>query len=451
MYLLHILIIVMCFKNIITGMGGYITIINETESDWKLTEQKSTNMSSWTFPDLIKTRSIFHIYVESHLKLHLKSSEMKGMVTYTFGGAEDKKFDIQVANFKIIVSFHNISIDGKPDNDTIDLGWLKNDVSFVLVEYSGKFSGSGSNTTDWIRNNLEIFGKRTLTQVTIPGTHNSGMNFVNKRSTLLSDPCNILTQSYSIKGQLHFGVRYFDIRPVLDEGQFMTGHFEKIPGSWQGGIGQSIKSIIEEINEFANSRGEVIIVSLSHSLETDWFRKFNQSEWERLFDNLDRIERLFHAPGNTNITDLTIDELTQKGNRSAVIMEVREAGVELNERWGKGYFYPNSFKIYDVYSKTNDLVKMVEDQIIKMYQYSVQKYFLLSWTLTQNVNEAMFCPFRRVNSIKDNAKEVNRYLAYILYPQISPRSYPNIICVDDVKSTEVTALALAINKKLLRY
>nr|XP_014273368.1 uncharacterized protein LOC106678990 [Halyomorpha halys] len=442
-----------CFKYLYTRDGGYITIINETDSDWVLIEQQSYYMNFWNFPNLIKTQSISHIYVEWSRKLFIKNSNKLAIAIYSLVEDREKEFVIQANDFNIAVFFHNISLDGMPGNSIYNLGWVQNgDVTFVLVEYLGRFTGTSLNATDWMKNNLDFLGTRTLKELCIPGTHNSGMSFLYNR-TFFSHPCNTLTQSHTIKEQLHFGIRYFDIRPILKQGEFRTGHYERIPGSWQGGVGQSIKSIVEEINEFTNSHCEVIIITLSHSLNTDLknnkFQEFNQSEWDRLFHELDKIDNLYHALAMEKLSELTIDELTKKGKTSAVIIVLTDMRVVLNQRWGKGYFYTDSIDIYDVYSNTNKLKVMVSDQIMKMALFSRNYYFLLSWTLTQNFKEAILCQTRGINGIKNIAKEANSHLAYILYPQISSNSYPNIICIDDVKNTEVTTLALAINKKLI--
>ena len=119
----------------------------------------------------------------------------------------------------------------------------------------------------------------------MPGSHDAGMSTLTS-GTAMGTRANVITQTQSIGGQLNAGSRYFDIRPVISAGQYVTGHYGRIEQlgvvTWQGGNGQSIDSIISEINAFTACNQELIILRLSHDLNTDvgneGYRSFTQHE-----------------------------------------------------------------------------------------------------------------------------------------------------------------------------
>ncbi|XP_066901073.1 uncharacterized protein [Halyomorpha halys] len=310
----------------------------------------------------------------------------------------------------------------------------------------------GSN---WMRDNLELLGKRTLKQICIPGSHDAGMSEF-RPGTTLAHPCNVQTQTNPIKYQLELGVRFLDVRPAIGNGGlFLTGHYSRIAGgTWQGGNGQSIQSIVDDINAFTKAHNELIIVRLSHTLNTEVgnnsYRKFTQSEWERLFQILDKTNHLYqNSDGNVYLPSLSLNHFTDFGKRAAVIYVIRDpkSGVDMTGRLGKGYFNQTSMNMYHKYSKTNKLSTMFGDQMQKMKEYSRSSYFMLSWTLTQGGKKAAFCRINLTKSIRELADEANSNLRMIL-SEISQLSYPNVLYVDDIKSIDVTSVAMEINSKL---
>jgi hypothetical protein len=180
--------------------------------------------------------------------------------------------------------------------------------------------GQGNNATiyfvlyqplavDWMQANMPTLQNNSLRQLCIPGSHDSGMSTLGAH-TFFSRPCNTLTQTEDIAGQLLMGARYFDLRPVLSNGEFYTGHYSKeLSITYQGGNGQSIASIIIDINTFmtglpelpSHSNAELVILNLSHDLNTDLgnasYAPFTQGDWDRLLLQMSTIENLFVAGG----------------------------------------------------------------------------------------------------------------------------------------------------------
>ncbi|CAH1392366.1 unnamed protein product [Nezara viridula] len=323
-------------------------------------------------------------------------------------------------------------------------------VIFACISSNAAFTQSraGEDGSNWMKNNIGLLGRRTLKQICIPGSHDSGMSVYNK-GTALAHPCNVLTQSVPIRNQLEFGARYFDVRPVLEKGEFLTGHYSKLPGgNYQGGNGQSIKSILDEINKFIASHNELVLVRLSKSLNTEKSRPFDSQEWERLFQVLDNTKNLFYTSnGNIYLPGVTLDQFTNKGKKGAVLYIINEAGVNLGSRLGKGYFYYSNLDPYSKYSNTHSLQTMMKDQINKMKDASRNSYFLLSWTLTQGGKNAGLCRVKLGKSIKDLSAEANSKL-WDIVQEVSQHAFPNILYVDDIRDTSVVNVVMEINKRL---
>ena len=136
-------------------------------------------------------------------------------------------------------------------------------------------------------------------------------------------------------------------------------------------------------------------------------------------------------------------------DNAAVILVVEDDSVNLGDYAEKGFYQYKNFNVYNRYANTNSVKDMVEDQLKKMKEQSGQRYFLLSWTLTQNSTEATTCFLGAASSIKELATEANQRLPKMLYPEISSASFPNIIYTDDIVNSNAAAMAMAANWKLL--
>jgi hypothetical protein len=214
-----------------------------------------------------------------------------------------------------------------------------------------------NTSTSWMQNNLGLLGSRSLGKVCIPGSHDAGMSCFGS-STAFAHTCNTQTQTTGILGQLNFGIRYFDIRPVISSGKYFTGHYSHVGAisSWQGANGQSINSLIDDINDYTSNNNELVILNLSHDLNTDLgndsYASFTQSEWDALFTLMQQgIKNLFVAenPTRVDLTTLTINDFI--GSNSAAVVVVVESssnGISLGNFSNQG-FYLGSCSA-DVYS-----------------------------------------------------------------------------------------------------
>lgn len=308
------------------------------------------------------------------------------------------------------------------------------------------YSSSNIKPASWMKDSLLTIGDKFLYQVSMPGTHDSGMSKLQNNPPPGVNQNNTQTQSKKFKEQLEAGARYFDIRPVCRYGTFYTGHYSKVPGiGWKGARGESIVELFESINTFTADQNELIILSLSHAYNADNnFKDFTEEDWKRLLELLTgQIKDLFVTTKDL-LSEVKINEFIKK--KSAVLIIVPDAALGKNATYKpKGVYKASKFSIYDSYSNTSSVDKMTKDQIKKMENNppTSKRLFLLSWTLTPNIFDVAFS-----QSIKSMATTANERLYYDVAKEFKNNRYPTIILVDyyadDDKDNVDDALDLAL-------
>ncbi len=313
-----------------------------------------------------------------------------------------------------------------------------NDFQSIESQNTNSASLAAFNPSSWINDNIRLIGDRTLKEICIPGSHDSGMSVLYSH-TAFSTENNTLTQSLPIYEQLNCGIRFFDIRPVIGSPErFMTGHYSyvDITGGHQGGNGQSILSIVDDINKFTSNNKELIILEISHSLNTNVgygsYREFNQSEWNDLFDILSRIKNLYVlSDGRPDLTLKKINHYTETS--SSVIIVVTASNVDLSHANNRQirFFDSSNLPMHSDYANKDNVESMRVDQLQKIderFNQSPKELFVLSWTLTQQGAGTLSGP-----SIRQLADAANAEL-YSSEIFISPQCFPNIIMIDNIKN-----------------
>ena len=304
---------------------------------------------------------------------------------------------------------------------------------------------------NWMQANLATLGDRTLRNLAIPGSHDAGMSsFSDNSKTGFGTEANTRTQTLDLAGQLAAGARYFDIRPVISGGVFRAGHYSFVAPikSFQGANGQLISEMIDQINAFTKDNKELVVLNLSHDLNTDLpndsFRPFDQAEYDRLFNDLLRLENRFVAPSDPTTVDLTTLKLNDfiGGGKAAVVLIVEPGAINVGEFANQGFYKYGQFNAFNSFSNKDDANAMISDQLNKLNQQRPANYFLLSWTATQQNEQVIVGP-----SILDLADTANALLFTKLIPALSNDKFPNIVYLDDYKRSEFTSLTLQINQQ----
>lgn len=353
-------------------------------------------------------------------------------------------------NFSSLETLNNFA------GSTLELEWHDdNNVPFIIASSEQNPSSpviqpmivSSNPPEDWMHATYDRISCLSLREICMPGTHDSGMSVFGGGSGF-GLPVNTKTQELGLKDQLQFGARWFDIRPVIAGGDWTTGHYSFGAGEWQGGNGEYIAPMVDRINEFTASNKELVILKLSHGLNTDNFyadknNHLSQVEWDQLMTLMEGItDRVTGRGATPDLSKLLVSDLI--ADRAAVIVVIDDVvdsygtPVDVSVFADQGFFRPDQLPLFDEYANKSDQDKMIDNQLGKLTlqrQSRGSEMFLLSWTLTQ-----------LGLSVIENGKAVNRALAEKLWPVMTIDTYPNIISVDAYPANrDIAALSMAIN------
>jgi hypothetical protein len=301
-----------------------------------------------------------------------------------------------------------------------------------------------------MQKSLSSIGSKTLREIAMPASHNSGMNKLTNRYSGVEH--NTLTQSLGVYLQAKNGVRYFDIRPAYRLGTFYSGHFSKLAGRYIGGTGTSIHDIVHDINDFnIDFPGELIILDVSHDMNIDSdFRHLTPPEWQELYQALDGLADLW-TPRSSNLphdlSTVPLSTFITPGSKSSIIIRLPAYAPAVTGVSRHHAFLPDTrLPVANRFSDTDRPNDLSVDQIRKMHLHPSPRdmMFMGVWTLTEHwlhsINVA-----NHAHSIIVHTAIAHRRLFSDLWPAMSQKFYPNLIQVDDIHNTDVLALTMAIN------
>lgn len=195
--------------------------------------------------------------------------------------------------------------------------------------------------------------------------------------------------------------------------------------------------IIQQINNFTLQYQELIIINLSHTLDTDnKYRDLTQEQWNDLFDTLKSINNRYIVT-NPSLTDFSNtvlgDFITDRA--SVFIVAQVPVGIRLGSYANQGFFSGLNFPFYDSYSNTNNRPKMKTDQLKKLKAERnivpipsdrKDQFHILSWTLTQQPEDVLV--FNR--AVMNLAAAAFDDLISEGWNAFTPESFPNVLYLD---------------------
>lgn len=413
---------------------------------------------------------------------------------------------------RISIQYHDtLSSVNNPVGSKIDLGFQKDgSISFILSGAGPSFVSSNP-PTGWMQKSITSIGTKYLREISMPASHNSGMNKLTYSYGGVEH--NTLTQSLSVYEQAMNGARFFDVRPVLRQDQFYVGHFSKLRNRHVGGTGSTMFDIVRDINAFNNATpGELSILDISHEMNIDRdFGAFNEQDWQDLYRILDGIVDLWspQADWPRDLTAVPLSDFITTGSRSAIIIRLpyyaptplsreersftqvdakardrdsrgkgnvptvnRGKGNETKSKGGDTGFRPRikevtpvsatgilhpaafvpdtRFPVTNLYSNTHLPGQLSVDQINKMRDHNPSKggMFMGVWIFTENWIHNLNVANQK-HSIIGHAAQAHRRLFRDLWPAMSKDSYPNLVQVDNIRNKDVLALTMAINNNFV--
>lgn len=283
----------------------------------------------------------------------------------------------------------------------IKLGFRHNEaVNWIIsADQAGKFWSNSGSYAGWMQQSMGSLANRTLKHICMPGSHDAGMG-VFSPGTIGAHFANTQTQYLDFYQQLMAGSRYFDLRPVLSRGQWVAGHYSAVGEIWLGGNGQSLKDIIQQVNDFTAKYQELIIINISHTLDTDnQYQDLTQTQWDSLFTTLKGINNrhIANNPGNTDFSNHRLADFIT--DRAAVFIVAQlPSNMQLGAFANQGFYSGQNFPFYDQYSNSNNLEVMKNDQLAKLKQQRnivadprdrKDMFHIFSWTLTQQPEDVL--------------------------------------------------------------
>ena len=386
--------------------------------------------------------------------------------------------------------------DGAPGDQFF--AYMQDDGNFCVYkgsdpsEHQGAIWCSGTsnpepNFSGWMSQYFRELGDRKLSEIVLPGSHNAGMYEIKEISKCLGEgyPCNTKNQDRRIADQLSSGIRYFDVRPVYYDtftecmrecrmqhkvcrsscgnsidptdtlceagcdaekrecedncrnntnsvSQFNTGHFSDSSIGINGCMGGSLDDVLEDVAEFAEKQpDELVILKLSHYLNWNKSKfEFSSGIKKELTNKVTAAlgPHLVKSQKRVNLLNLTLKEILEMGSVIALFDDIKTD-------WPSGILSLEELPIHDKFSDTNNSKKMMQDQFKKLKEHDDDnKLFLLSWTLTQDNNQAFACFSNPLGSnsksIEDLAKEANDNLEQVLDKKNTDGKLFNILYTD---------------------
>ncbi len=333
-------------------------------------------------------------------------------------------------------------------------------------------SQAGVITSQWMTDTFDVIGPLRLRDVAIPGVHDAGMSIAGPCTAgilnavgyrFVANPCNSQTQELDVEGQLLFGARYFDFRPLswpAVDG-FCAGHFSDSFIGWLGCAGQDLESVYKQVGSFMllpGSEREVVILKFSHFLRLLEVQEGAESgERSAPFDYdtahafigelLTYLGPYLYTSEDPaiNLNELSLAQIAgPPGNLRRVIAVfdglpgfLIDPAIGIFQYAGSGTPGGN-LTVYDNYSNTETFEFMVSDQIGKFTAFDPASgaLFLLSWTLTWQPDFLAIFFSRSFGTCNDALAEgANMQLAGYVDDLIAqnvflPGKIPNIIFID---------------------
>ncbi|KAI9666689.1 MAG: hypothetical protein M1821_004625 [Bathelium mastoideum] len=435
------------------GAGYHLSIVNGTSHKWVRTNQSSYQMSSdsKSWPDYVEAFTALTLYIEFSNAAGDFSIDDEMWADYRIEGTSSY-FRMWAANKFNDSKFHcwlsGMSTLSDPMDATVNIGSNTGDLgtTFIMTGIDGAWvTSSGGAIGPWMTQSMNYIGERALRQICLPCSHDSGMALLGKKTPLAS-AATVVTQHRHVGDQLRLGIRFFDIRPVKWGDVLYCGHvtYTNDFTKWQGGMGESIDDVINQVNDFTNDNHELIILNISHDCDSDnSYNGLNDDSWNNLLGKFDNLKHLYSAESNTDLSKIPMKTFIG-GGQATVILRFESGADKLRGRLGKGFFPSSCMPIFDQYANSDDPDKLVADQFKKLNEQRSSpdnNMFSLDWAMTmQGFSDVLFS-----NLLHWADLSMTPRLGINIFPKTSKTVYPNVINVDGVQNTDPVAISIAMN------
>ncbi|MBX9635186.1 MAG: hypothetical protein K2X44_09415 [Magnetospirillum sp.] len=292
----------------------------------------------------------------------------------------------------------------------------------------------------WMTDRLSALGSKTLKNLVLPASHDSGM-YQGGLQTVGK------AQDLSIYEQLDYGIRYFDLRPKWNGSAFNICH----------GIvtGPALTDILNQVVQFMQAGSkELVVLKFSHFENFGGGSAVYKKLTAQITGALGRWLVTKQQLADKRLAEATLSQLVQNGGRVVVVcdgdmpVDYPADGIWVYRDWDAEKPAQGDLRVYDVYSNTISYDTMKSNQFAKFNAYTgICKnkqdgkevpcdMFLLSWTLTPPTDVWNF------------STQANRNLADALRELRVPNAHGqivNVLYVDYVEYARVTDVTVFQN------
>ena len=279
---------------------------------------------------------------------------------------------------------------------------------------------------------------KKLTEIVIPGSHDSGTYQLDKKLPVGHDEAEILqelgnnpvlgpltkyiihrwsiTQHGNIQDQLHNGIRYFDFRVAKLEGKFRIVH---------GLHGEEVFNIFTAIQEFLEqNQEEIVILHFQHYFDVTF------DDHMQILQNL--LDKFGSKLIEKSVPNLVINEL-QKAGKQVLVLYTGPSG-DFNFPW------PQSF-CRNPWANTMDVTKLFKFLTKNMARRPLNCLYVSQSILTPNTTTILTKPF---STLFKATKPCNNALPRWI-DETGKHLHPNIIMTDFVTDTQLPNIIVSLN------
>jgi len=244
-----------------------------------------------------------------------------------------------------------------------------------------------ADNADWMG---KLLGKKPnvkLNELTMPGSHDSGM-YQAHGCGLPASEGTTKTQTDDFANQLADGVRFFDVRIMWDDNDYYTYHGEDqsilVTTKFVGCLGGKLSDILAQTQAFLTGKGrqETVLFDISHTHGS----VKDRAALARYFTD--------HCPAYCTSTQAQYAHLKLADTKGKVLLLFAD---EFQGQWdpskgilpwrdenATGY----GMRVYNRYADKQNINDLRNDQLPKLQDrggYGQDYLFLLAWTLTGKV------------------------------------------------------------------
>ena len=322
----------------------------------------------------------------------------------------------------------------------------KNYDDHVLLEKERIINYSASN---WMDEDFEVLKDKTLNEIVLPGSHDSGTYSLKLKLAPDAPPAVIElisklgkfglkklalkivkkwaeAQCVDIFSQLQIGMRYLDLRVMWNDhdNSFRMHHSL---------IGTNFLNVLRDIKTFSDNHPKEIIILDISTLNLDDDKYYN------LFEMILNLLGFKLLAQDYNFSKTYAEIIKLK--TPIVLFFDKQLDYSGDLFWDKKYLVSKWANVDNI-----EALYDIESKALKDYN-DFNSIFKLQWILTPNVETILesLVPFSKVRSLRDLSGECNSIIEIFLLD--NKENKINIIMLDFVNETNVLELARARNGK----